>query len=97
MAGYKANRNTQHVQHKRYHCGGEVKPTLYTNTRGKSVMAGSAHGELVRDVRGNVVPWRSIQSVRGPAVRVVGESVQTIHMGWFFKKYLKHASKTMRF
>lgn len=60
MAGYKANRNTAHVQHKRYWNGVEVKPTLYTNSRGKSVMSGSVNGELVRDATGRVLPWHSI-------------------------------------
>lgn len=60
MAGYKANRNTAHVQNKRYHNGVEVKPTRYYNGCTHGIMAGSVNGELVRDVKGNVIPWRSI-------------------------------------
>lgn len=60
MAGYKANRNTNHVQNKRYWNGVEVKPTRYYKGNTHGIMAGSVDGELVRDVKGNVVPWRSI-------------------------------------
>lgn len=60
MAGYKAKRNTEHVQYKRYYNGVEVKPTRYYNGCTHSIMAGSVNGELVRDSKGAVVPWRSI-------------------------------------
>ena len=60
MAGYKANRNTNHVQHKRYWRGMEVKPTRYYNGNTHGVMAGSVDGELVRDATGRVIPYKNI-------------------------------------
>lgn len=60
MAGYKANRNTNHTQNKRYHNGVEVKPTRYYKGNTHGIMAGSVNGELVRDATGRVLPWRSI-------------------------------------
>ena len=60
MAGYKANRNSTHIQRERYWNGQRVKPTRYYSSKHKGIMCGSVDGELVRDVNGNVVPWHSI-------------------------------------
>ena len=60
MAGYKANRNTVHVQRKRYYNGVEVKPTRYYGAHNKGTMCGHVDGELVRDATGRAIPWHSI-------------------------------------
>ena len=56
----KKRKGTITHNYKRYVNGVEVKPTLYT-TSSKSRMAGAVDGELVRDVKGNVVPFHNIE------------------------------------
>jgi len=63
MAGYKAPtgrpkpRNIKRTWH-----GKEIKPTLYVNSNGRKMMAGTINGEIVTDEQGKVLPLGSVKS-----------------------------------
>lgn len=60
MAGYNSNQKQRSTQQKRVWNGVAVTPTRYYSSNSKGTMCGNIDGELVRDVKGNVLPWSHI-------------------------------------
>jgi hypothetical protein len=45
---------------KKYQGDREIKPTLYVKQNGKKLMVGSVDGELIYDINGEAIPYKSL-------------------------------------